>query len=110
MPQNLGDLMYLPENKGTHKITLHLNRMPKHIHAMYLVASAWATATMKDIKHPSVKCVQNTNASNSSRATTRGLVGLGTVTEERAASLPVELCRFGYGERNEQRHQKRNYV
>ena len=32
-----GDLMYLPENKGTHKITLHLNRMPKHIHAMYLV-------------------------------------------------------------------------
>ncbi len=91
-----GDIMHLPENKGTHKITLHLNRMPEHIHAMYLVASVWATATMKDIKHPSVKCVQNPNTSNSSRGHHPRFSRSGkSHKEERASnSLPVELCRF----------------
>ena len=107
-----GDLMYLPENKGTHKITLHLNRMPKHIHAMYLVASAWATATMKDIKHPSVKCVQNTNASNSSRGHHPRFSGSGNShREERASnSLPVELCRFELDTESEMNKDIKNVI
>ncbi len=104
-----GDVMFPNENKGTHKITLDLAKIPCHIYAMYLVISVWSNKKMENIKHPSVTCMDN--AHNNQTLATRNAPTFETVrsyiSKKRSSKFnrnnnnnlksidtPVELCRF----------------
>ena len=91
-----GDLINDHESKGTHHIRLNLRHIPSNVHAMYLVASVWANETMKDIKHPSVKCIDNSNDNSSHgsfgrrRYTARNNTKYET---ENSHNISTEVCR-----------------
>ena len=92
-----GDLMNDHESKGTHHIRLNLRHIPSNVHAMYLVTSVWANETMKDIKHPSVKCIDNSNDNSSHGSFGRRRYNArnnNKYENDNSNNMPSELCRF----------------